>query len=143
MNPLKVTTRYLRNFIKFMRKGGLVKVQINQLARSSEFQGKVVVVTGGASGLGFSISKAFFNAGAIVVMIGRNKTHLQNAVKMFHSDRAISYCWDFDDYFDGLVFSYRPPFWKTLAERVPCGTRFFSGTGSSVRTAVFVRNHHK
>ena len=97
MNPLKVTTRYLRNFIKFMRKGGLVKVQINQLARSSEFQGKVVVVTGGASGLGFSISKAFFNAGAIVVMIGRNKTHLQNAVKMFHSDRAISYCWDFND----------------------------------------------
>lgn len=97
MNPLKVTTRYLRNFIKFMRKGGLVKVQINQLARSSEFQGKVVVVTGGASGLGFSISKAFFNAGAIVVMIGRNKTHLQNAVNMFHSDRAISYCWDFDD----------------------------------------------
>lgn len=102
MNPLKVTTRYLRNFIKFMRKGGLVKVQINQLARSSEFQGKVVVVTGGASGLGFSISKAFFNAGAIVVMIGRNKTHLQNAVNMFHSDRAISYCWDFDDIQGGV-----------------------------------------
>lgn len=97
MNPLKVTTRYLRNMLKFMRKGGLVKVQINQLARSSEFKGKVVVVTGGASGLGFSISKAFLNAGAIVVMTGRNKVHLQTAINMLHSDRAISYCWDFND----------------------------------------------
>lgn len=97
MNPFKTIYRYLRNLIKFIRKGGLVKVQINQLARSSEFQGKVVVVTGGASGLGFSISKAFLNAGATIVMIGRNEAHLQNAVNKLHSNRAISYCWDFND----------------------------------------------
>ena len=97
MNPFKTTLRYLRNLTKFVRKGGLVQVQINQQSRTTEFQGKVVVVTGGASGLGFSISKAFFNAGAVVVMIGRNKVHLQNAINTFRSDRAISYCWDFND----------------------------------------------
>lgn len=97
MNPFKTTLRYLRNLTKFVRKGGLVQVQINQQSRTTEFQGKVVVVTGGASGLGFSISKAFFNAGAVVVMIGRNEAHLQNAVNMLHSNRAISYCWDFND----------------------------------------------
>lgn len=97
MNPFKTTLRYLRNLTKFVRKGGLVQVQINQQSRTTEFQGKVVVVTGGASGLGFSISKAFFNAGAVVVMIGRNEANLQNAVNMLHSNRAISYCWDFND----------------------------------------------
>ena len=97
MNPFKTTLRYLCNLTKFVRYGGLVSVQINQQSRTTEFQGKVVVVTGGASGLGFSISKAFFNAGAIVVMIGRNEAHLQNAVNMLHSNRAISYCWDFND----------------------------------------------
>ena len=97
MNPFKTTLRYLRNLTKFVRYGGLVSVQINQQSRTTEFQGKVVVVTGGASGLGFSISKAFFNAVAIVVMIGRNEAHLQNAVNMLHSNRAISYCWDFND----------------------------------------------
>lgn len=97
MNPFKTTLRYLRNLTKFVRYGGLVQVQINQQSRTTEFQGKVVVVTGGASGLGFSISKAFFNAGAVVVMIGRNEAHLQNAVNMLHSNRAISYCWDFND----------------------------------------------
>lgn len=97
MNPFKTIYRYLRNLIKFIRKGGLVKVQISQQVRTSEFLGKVVVVTGGASGLGFSISKAFLNAGATIVMIGRNEAHLQNAVNMLHSNRAISYCWDFND----------------------------------------------
>ena len=72
MNLFKTIYRYLRNLIKFIRKGGLVKVQISKQVRTSEFLGKVVVVTGGASGLGFSISKAFLNAGATVVMIGRN-----------------------------------------------------------------------
>lgn len=102
MNPFKTTLRYLRNLTKFVRKGGLVQVQINQQSRTTEFQGKVVVVTGGASGLGFSISKAFFNAGAVVVMIGRNKVHLQNAINTFCSDRAISYCWDFNDVQGGV-----------------------------------------
>lgn len=97
MNPFKATTRYLRNLIKYIRKGGLINVQVLQLARTEEFRGKVVVVTGGASGLGLSISKTFLNAGGLVVMIGRNKTHLQNAVNTLHSDHAIPYRWDFND----------------------------------------------
>ena len=97
MNPYMTISRYLRNLIKYVRRGEVVNVQINQLARTAEFQGKVVVVTGGASGLGLSISKSFLNAGALVVMIGKNKTHLQNAVNTLHSDRVIPYCWDFND----------------------------------------------
>ena len=71
MHPYMTISRYLRNLIKYVRRGEVVNVQINQLARTAEFQGKVVVVTGGASGLGLSISKSFLNAGALVVMIGK------------------------------------------------------------------------
>lgn len=49
MNPFMTISRYLRNLIKYVRKGGVVNVQINPLARTAEFQEKVVVVTGGRS----------------------------------------------------------------------------------------------
>ncbi|HUR11994.1 MAG TPA: SDR family oxidoreductase [Flavitalea sp.] len=44
-------------------------------------QGKVVVVTGGAKGIGFAIAKALASEGAIPFIIGRNETDNLNAVE--------------------------------------------------------------
>lgn len=41
--------------------------------------GQRAVVTGGGSGLGFGIAKVFIEAGAEVIIIGRNETKLQEA----------------------------------------------------------------
>lgn len=42
-------------------------------------EGKITVITGGGTGLGFGIAKVFINAGARVVIIGRRNDVLQKA----------------------------------------------------------------
>jgi NAD(P)-dependent dehydrogenase (short-subunit alcohol dehydrogenase family) len=42
-------------------------------------KGKVVIVTGGSSGIGFAIAKAFLAEGAVVITNGRNESKLKEA----------------------------------------------------------------
>lgn len=42
---------------------------------------KVVIITGGSDGLGFSLAKLFISKGSKVHIIGRDKNRLENAVK--------------------------------------------------------------
>ena len=49
-------------------------VQLN-----TRFIGKVVVVTGGGSGIGFQIAKDIYAEGATVYILGRNKEKLERA----------------------------------------------------------------
>jgi NAD(P)-dependent dehydrogenase (short-subunit alcohol dehydrogenase family) len=44
--------------------------------------GKVVVIIGGTTGLGFSAAKACINAGAKVVVVGRDQRHVQESQKL-------------------------------------------------------------
>lgn len=48
---------------------------------SSEFEGKVVLVTGSSSGIGESTVKLFAAAGAKVVVTGRNAERIANVAK--------------------------------------------------------------
>ena len=45
-----------------------------------EFKDKVVVITGGATGIGFSFAKRFGGDGAKVVIAGLRENRLQEAV---------------------------------------------------------------
>lgn len=44
------------------------------------FKDKVVVITGGATGIGFGFAKAFGHEGAKIVISGRRENRLQEAV---------------------------------------------------------------
>jgi uncharacterized oxidoreductase len=46
-----------------------------------ELNGNVVLVTGGASGIGLSLARRFVAAGSQVIICGRREAHLQAAVK--------------------------------------------------------------
>jgi NAD(P)-dependent dehydrogenase (short-subunit alcohol dehydrogenase family) len=48
-----------------------------------EVEGKVAFVTGGASGIGFGIARAFVNAGMRVVVADVRRDHLDNAMAFF------------------------------------------------------------
>jgi len=54
----------------------------------SEMNGKVALVTGGGSGIGFAAARALANAGATVALMGRDGTRLARAVHDIGSERA-------------------------------------------------------
>lgn len=51
-----------------------------EFAMTTEFEGRVAIVTGGSSGIGAACARAFAGAGARVAVIGRDRQRLQNVV---------------------------------------------------------------
>lgn len=47
-----------------------------------ELKNKTIVITGGSGGFGFSLAKLFVNKGSRVIIIGRNKSKLDDAVRI-------------------------------------------------------------
>lgn len=60
--------------------------QIITLAPNQLLRGRVALITGGTSGIGFEIARAFINAGARVVITGRNQEKLDKAVGLFRDE---------------------------------------------------------
>lgn len=60
-------------------------------------KGKVAVITGGATGLGFAMAQCLSGAGAAVVLIGRRQEELDRACGVIGSN-AYSYCCDITKY---------------------------------------------
>jgi len=56
---------------------------------TEELAGKIAVVTGGATGIGFGSAEALVAAGAKVVLFGIEETPLQQAVERLGSDNAL------------------------------------------------------
>lgn len=57
----------------------IIKCEVTALPKSDLLKGRIAIVTGGTSGIGFSIAEAFLNAGACVIITGRNEERLQHA----------------------------------------------------------------
>jgi len=56
----------------------------------SNFKNKVVVVTGGNSGIGYATAAAFVAAGAKVVITGRNKQAVETAAAEIKAEGIVS-----------------------------------------------------
>lgn len=56
----------------------------------AEFSGKVIVITGGGSGIGLAAAARFVAEGASVVISGRNKERLDKAKAQFPADRVLA-----------------------------------------------------
>lgn len=54
-------------------------VNLVNLAPNELLKGRVALITGGTSGIGFHMAKAFLRSGAVVIITGRNEERLQKA----------------------------------------------------------------
>lgn len=86
---------YISRCIRFILLGQpKVYANISQLAPNDFLKGRTAIITGGTSGIGFEIAKAFINAGAFVVITGRKQEKIQAACttinnSSFHKDRIL------------------------------------------------------
>ncbi|MCW2869586.1 SDR family NAD(P)-dependent oxidoreductase, partial [Actinacidiphila oryziradicis] len=62
-----------------------------------DFDGRVVVVTGGATGIGYAIADLFARSGATVVIAGRSQDKLDAAVASLPASRAVAIRTDVGD----------------------------------------------
>lgn len=73
---------YIKRAVRYILKGipeQKVYPQVSILAPNEYLKGRSALITGGTSGIGFEIAKAFINAGAEVVITGRNIDRVKKA----------------------------------------------------------------
>lgn len=84
------------------------------LTQSELLRGRTALITGGTSGIGFQIAKAFLNAGATVVITSRKDENLSKACQALNSDGL------YDNRIFGIVMdnvkveTFRECFYKAL-----------------------------
>jgi NAD(P)-dependent dehydrogenase (short-subunit alcohol dehydrogenase family) len=64
---------------------------------ADRFQGKLVIVTGAASGIGEATARRFAAEGAKVALVDRNRSALEEVAKQFPIDRTLSHVADVSD----------------------------------------------
>ena len=65
-----------------------VYAQVSYLSPSEMLKGRTALVTGGTSGIGYEVAKAYINAGARVVITGRNEEKVKKACEVI--DKEVS-----------------------------------------------------
>ena len=83
IHKLKYTTKSIVEIYKY---GGIRNVNISYLTPDKQLENKTILITGGGSGIGKSIAEASLRHGAKVIISGRNKQRLKDAVSGFKQE---------------------------------------------------------
>ena len=62
---------------------------ITTVDKDKVLNGKVALITGGSSGIGFAIAKAFVKSGCKVIIAGTNEAKLEHAVKNLYGSKGL------------------------------------------------------
>lgn len=89
--------KYISNFKKYIRTGGVVYTNVSIVAPSLQLSNKIVFVSGGTSGIGLGIAKLFLAEGATVIISGRNKKKLDETKQALNNQNLYTICWDITD----------------------------------------------
>lgn len=84
----------LKNVLKVIKYGNYSTVNIAQIYHGDILKGKKILVTGGSTGIGFSIAKKCISEGADVIITGRTDSKLKIACEKIGSNSLKSLVWD-------------------------------------------------
>ena len=84
-------------FLHVLKAGGINTIKVSQVQKDDVLSGKNIVITGGSSGIGLAIAKKSIEAGAKVVITGRNEEKLKQTVSDLGSQHAGYVLWDITD----------------------------------------------
>ncbi len=90
--------KYFKNLIEFVKFGGITTLEITQKTGYESLKGLNIVITGGTSGIGFTVAKRFIEEGATVLITGRSEQKLTEAKTKIDSPNLLTYLWDLNDY---------------------------------------------
>ena len=94
-----IIKRTIKKFIKFIKKHFSKVVSITVPTFESELlKNRVAIITGGTSGIGYSIAESFLKNGATVIVTGKNKEKINNAVENLKKNTNAKY----DNYVYGI-----------------------------------------
>lgn len=82
---------------KIYKDGGINQVKVTSIEYGDILLDKKIVITGGGSGIGLSISKKCVACGAQVVITGRSEDKLRSAVAEINSPMVNYVVWDVND----------------------------------------------
>lgn len=91
---MRVVFRWLKNFVKYLRCGGVVHVSVTEVYGGGTLHNKKILITGGSSGIGYAIAKKCIREGAIVLVSGRSKRKLLETQAGLGADRCEILEWD-------------------------------------------------
>lgn len=77
-------SKYIKRAAQYIISGQpqtVLRPQVVTLGLNSLLEGKCALITGGTSGIGFAITKAFVEAGAVVIITSRSLERAQSAAK--------------------------------------------------------------
>lgn len=74
-----------------------VTVKVQSLSESEILKGRCALITGGTSGIGYSIAEAYIKAGASVIITGRNQEKLDKALASLKKGCAYGFVLDNTD----------------------------------------------
>lgn len=96
-NVINRFVRIAKNFIKYLKYGGVVEVNVVQIGYSDILKGKKILITGGSSGIGRSIAEKCLETGAKVVITGRSYNKLELVKKDINNKNLYILEWDVSD----------------------------------------------
>ncbi len=89
--------RVFCNFLKYLRRGGVTYLTLQEIKYGYLLFGKKVLVTGGSSGIGLAIAEKCLSEGAVVLVVGRDMEKLQQVHQKLRNDRLHIMQWDMQD----------------------------------------------